>query len=448
MPFRSCIVALIFSAGLTAQDRSEIKQILERLTQLEQQNRVLLEEVRSLRAQIAAGRQPPGDEPAPAEQAAPIAERVTVAEQRIADHAQTKVETDNRMPVQLTGMVLFNAFANSRSNNDQANPTIAGPSTGVFRNGGSFRQTVLGLKYQGPEALGGARISGSIYMDFFGGSGGPLNQTMRLRLATIDVAWRNTTVSAGLDKPILAPREPNSLAQVGVSPLTNAGNLWLWQPQARVEQRFTLSESTALRAQFGVFQTSESFPGLPVLDGYTTTAARPAAQGRFELSHDFAGGRAIEVASGFHASNSRVFGRSVPSRIWSVDWLIRPVTSVDITGAWFRGENVGVVGALRQGVAIRDGVLTSVPSQGGWAQIAVRATDRLTFNIYGGQQDDRNSHLAAGSVGKNIIYAANAIYRLGSNVLTSFEASQVRTAYIAASPRLNTHYDLALAYLF
>lgn len=442
MRYRPCILALVCAAGLAAQNKSEIQQILERLAQLEQQNRILIEEVRSLRAHIA------GNGGAESPDAPPVAERLAVAEQRIADHAQTKVESDNRMPVQLTGMVLFNAFRNGSSNSDQGNPTIAGPSTGLFRMGGTFRQTVLGLKYQGPEALGGARVTGSLYMDFFGGSGGPLNQTMRLRLATVDLAWRNTTVSAGLDKPILAPREPNSLAQVGVSPLTNAGNLWLWQPQARVERRFAAGENTVFRAQLGVFQTSESFPALVAQYGEPATSARPAAQGRFELSHEFGGGRAIELASGFHVSNTRILGQSVPSRIWSIDWMVRPNPHVDFTGAWFRGENVGVIGALRQGVRIRQGQAVAVPSQGGWGQIAVRATNRLTLNLYGGQQDDRNSLLPAGGIGKNLAYAANAIYRLGTNVLASFEASQVRTSYVVTGVRTNSHYDLALAYLF
>ena len=45
----------------------------------------------------------------------------------------------------------------------------------------------------------------------------------------------------GLEKPIFNPREPSSLAQVGISPLTGTGNLWLWLPQVRVEQDFAFT---------------------------------------------------------------------------------------------------------------------------------------------------------------------------------------------------------------
>ena len=66
---------------------------------------------------------------------------------------------------------------------------------------------------------------------------------MRLRTAAISLDWKNTSLLFGQDKPIISPRDPTSLAQVGVSPLTGAGNLWLWQPQIRLEQRFSLGEN-------------------------------------------------------------------------------------------------------------------------------------------------------------------------------------------------------------
>ena len=44
-------------------------------------------------------------------------------------------------------------------------------------------------------------------------------------------------------------------------------------------------------------------------------------------------------------------GQSAPSQIFSIDWLVRPFSRVDFTGTFFQGENVGVVGGLRQGVS-------------------------------------------------------------------------------------------------
>jgi hypothetical protein len=302
---------------------------------------------------------------------------------------------------------------------------------------------VIGLKVDGPGLVGGGKVTGAVYMDFFGGGTG-LNQTVRLRVATLDATWKNTTLGLAFDKPIISPREPDSLAQVGVSPLTAAGNLWLWQPQARVEQRISLTEQAGLRAQFGLYQTAESGTGLSAPD---LARARPGYQGRFEFWAK-SGSRRIEIAPSFHVSSTRVIGQSVPSRIFSIDWLIRPAARVDFTGTFFHGENTGVIGGLRQGVNVINGRAHAVGATGGWGQFTFRATRRASFNLYGGQEDDRNRDLSLGAIGKNQGYGANIIYRLGSNILTSFETSQMRTTYLGSGTRINPHYDLAFAYLF
>ena len=286
-------------------------------------------------------------------------------------------------------------------------------------------------------------------MDFWGGSGAALNQLVRLRVATLDVAWKNTTLSVGQDKPIVAPREPTSLAQIGVSPLTGAGNLWLWAPQARVEQRVAFGEQAGLRAQAGVYVTSENSNTVPAEYRSSLSVSRPGLEGRFEFWRQFGDDRRVEIAPGFHLSKSHVNGLSIPSRVFSLDWLIRPAAMLDFTGQFFAGRNAGVLGGLHQGLAfLPNERIRAVASAGGWAQVTLRATRRLSFNVYGGQEDDWNSDLSFGSIAKNQAYAGNAMYRLGSNVILSFEASQTRTLYVGSGLRLNPHYDLAIAYLY
>jgi len=439
-------LVLCLPTFLQAQSKSEMQQVLERLERLEEQNRALFAEVQSLRKELAASGTTTA-EPAPAEP--PLEERVAVVEHRTDEQAQSNVESEHRLPVQLTGMLLFNAFLNGRSSNNQGYPVAASASVGQTSGGATLRQSVIGLKFQGPDIFAGGKISGSVYMDFFDGLATTQTQFMRLRIASLDFDWKNTTFSVGQDKPIISPREPNSIAQVGVSPLTAAGNLWQWEPQARIEQRFGLGEDTGLLAQVGVFQTSEGTNTIPSEYQSSLAAARPSLEGRFEFWHQFERGRRIEVAPGFHVSSSHVAGQSVPSDVYSVDWLIRPAPRIDFSGMFFGGENVAVLGALRQGIVFRDPTAPhAVSSRGGWAQLSFRATGRLSFNFYGGQQDDRNRDLLTGGIGKNQTYAGNVMYRFGQNVLASFEASQTRTTYIGSGTRLNPHYDLAFAYLF
>ena len=448
-------VVLLIPAVLAAQQKSDLQLILERLDQVEQENRNLAQEVRLLREELAASRAigPQASQPAesaPPAAPGPIEERVAVAEHRIEEHAQTKVESSQRFPVSLTGMALFNAFLNGRASGGQQNPVIASPADSSSAGGASLSQSVLGLKFQGPQVLGGGQVNGSLYMDFFGGSSSSLNHLLRLRVATIQVDWKNQSIAAGQDKPILAPREPNSLAQVGVSPLTGAGNLWLWGPQVRFEQRFSFGDEAGLRAQLGVYQTSELAYGARGGESFAPPSPpRPALQGRFEFWRQFSGHRQIEIAPGFHTSSTHVAGDSIPSNLFSVDWLIQPLQKLQFSGAFFQGQNAAGVGGLRQGFTVfSNSREVAIGTTGGWAQLSIQASKPLSFNLYGGQESDRPSELLAGDIRRNLAYAANLMYRLGPNVLLGLEASQVRTNYFLRPNRLNNHYDLALAYLF
>lgn len=451
MRISSRLLLLSFTAVLArAQSPADLQSILDRLQKLEDQNRELLSELKSLRQELAVSRAQPA---APAEgqvAAAPtIAERLEVQERRVEELEQTKVAAAHKLPIQLTGTLLFNTFWTGRYGTDQLNPTTAAATPALANAGGSFRQTMLGLKFQGPAIAGGGQVNGSIYMDLFAGTGTSLNQALRLRVATIDLDWRNTTLSFSHDKPIMAPREPSSLAQVGVSPLTAAGNLWFWQPQIRLEHRFYFSDTAGLRAEGGVYQTTESTANVPTEYLNEFRRARPGVQGRFELWKDFSNGGRLEVAPGFHASNSLTGHASVPSRIYGVDWLYRPIRMFEFTGQVFRGENVGTVGGMRPSITFfPDDTVRGIHAWGGWAQFTYRLNQRAWFNFYGGQQSNRAADLIRGAINRNRAYAGNFMYRLGANVVAAFEASQVRTNYLGSGTRLVPHYDLALAYMF
>ena len=454
-------ILLLVTAPCWAQTDQGFAAVLTRLDKLEQQNRELMQEVQALRQQLTsrATPAPAPEEHPPIEQSPPARERLDVLEQRTQDLAQTKVEASQRLPISLTGMLLFNAFWNGAHSGAQDNPTVASLNETPRTAGGTLRQSVLGLKFLSPTTVLGAQVNGSLYMDFYANPvstfgvdravSNNLSRLMRLRVATVELDWGSTNLLVGQDKPILSPREPNSLAQVGVSPLTGAGNPWLWQPQARIEHRFRLSNSADIRAQVGVFQTSEQSAAVSAEFAPTLESARPGLEGRFALHSAFLNDGHIEIAPGFHISTTHVAGTSVPSRMYSVDWSIAPTPKLDFSGMFFAGENTANLGTLRQGFTIiGPRQVIPVHSLGGWAQVSYAATPRLTFNIYGGQHDDRDRDLRPNGIGKNFAYAGNALYRIAPNVILGFETMQVRTNYIGSGRRLNNHYDLALAYQF
>jgi hypothetical protein len=456
-------VWLCGAAIMFGQDTADLRQVLARLDRLENDNRALTEEIRALRRELAVLHGPAG---AVAE-AGPGAsdghsndgpqaddERQAVQQSRVEELAQTKVESSQKFPVRLTGMALFNAYTNGRYNNQADNPAIASLAPGDATGGGTLRQSTLGLLFNGPMTIGGGKVSGSLYMDFFGGSTASLNHLVRLRTASIDIAWTNTTLSFAQEKPIISPRDPDSLAQVGISPLTGAGNLWLWQPQIRLEQRVRWGSQSGLVAQAGVFQTSLLNGGTDPNSyaspqpGQQAEDSGPGGEGRLEYWRRWSETGRLEIAGGFHVNRNHVARFSLPANVYSVDWFFRPFSKVEFSGMFYHGRNVAVLGGLQQGFAVIHGRWIAVPSTGGWAQLRFPITPRLAFDVYGGQQADMNSDLLPGFIAKNQGYFGNVMYRLAPNVVVSLEGGQIRTTYYQVGNRLNDHYDLAIAYLF
>jgi hypothetical protein len=437
-------------APSTAGDAGPLNEILRRLTRLEEQNRELLDEVHQLRSALAQSRGAP--ETASAQEPAPlqaIEEKLEVQERRIEEQAQTKVESSQHLPVRITGLALFTASLNSRQTGGFSEEITAPPRGGALSGGATLRQSIVGFEFRGPETIWGGKIHGALNMDFNGGSGEPYDSLLRIRTAALQVDWKNTSVMFGQDKPLLAPREPTSIVQVAVPALSGAGNLWLWQPQAQVEQRFHLDPQTTVRAQLGVYQTREDYYA-PVASFYGSSLqdARPGLQGRFGFSHRLDDERRLEFAGGFHTSTTHVLEYAVPSRVFALDWFANPWRKLEFSGAFFRGHNLTNLGGIGQGFTVeRSGYVIPVHAEGGWAQFSFLLAPRLTLNIFGGQQDNRNRDIRYG-VAKNQSYAANLMYRMAPNVIVSFEGGQLRTTFLSTGNRLNNRYDLGFAYLF
>jgi hypothetical protein len=435
MAVRSSILGLaafLAPISLWAQTTPDLTKILERLDRLEQENRRLAEQVRDLTARLGNAEPPPPT----------VAETLDIHEQRIAEQARSKVESSQKFPIRLAGMALFNAFMNSKQSGGLDDPVVAAAS-GPGHSGATVRQTIIGLEFGGPQAIWGGKVRGSVYMDFFPGT---FNSTMRVRTADVEVEWKNRSVMAGLEKPIFNPREPSSLAMVGISPLTGAGNLWLWLPQVRFEQDLRFGTGTGLRAQLGAVQTRELGP---YTGSAVPEASRPAAEGRFNFYHNLDEDRRFEFAAGFHASTTHAAGQSIPSNLFSLDWSFNPWKRLEFTGVFYSGQNVAMLGSgTFQGYSVSGPSGTAVESRGGWGQLTLHALPRLDFHLFTGQVDDANHDLIRGAIGKNLLFGGNAYFHVAPNVLVGLEATQLRTMYIGQGVRINNHYDLALAYIF
>jgi hypothetical protein len=436
------LLPLLF-ARLQAQTnevRPTIEQVLKRLDALESENRRLADELHALRQELAAAEPALTLPPAP-----PLEERVEVNEKRVAEQAQTKVESSQKFPLSLNGMLLFNAFSSSAAASSLYTgypPLLDGPS----RTGATLGQSIVGLQFQGPSLPGQGRVNGYLSMDFWGDRSASDNTGwLRIREADLSLDWKKRTLSFGQMRPLLSPLQPTSLAEVAVSPLAGAGNLWNWLPQARYEERLALNSKNGVNLQAALIQTDESAAIVEPQYVSSLQRARPALEGRAAFWHKVDEGRPFEIGASFHASSTRVAGAAIPSHIASVDWSISPLAKLQWTGTVYKGQNVASLGSLGNGFTIyRDGSVHAIQTTAGWTQVAVPITDRLTFHLFGGLESDAGSY----GVLRNFTYASNIAYRLGPNVVIAVEALQSRYRYYSGGSPIVNHYDLALAYLF
>lgn len=425
----------------TNEARPTMADVLKRLDELETQNRKLADELHVLRQELAATQQPA----AAAANEPSLNERMDVAERRVAEQAQTKVESSQKFPISLNGTLLFNAFSSSAS----VSSTYAGYSpllNGPERTGATVGQSIIGLQFQGPALPGEGRVNGYLSMDFWGAWSSYNNAGwFRIREADLSLDWKRRSLSFGQMKPLISPLQPTSLAEVAVSPLAGAGNLWYWLPQARYEERIGLNAQNGFKLQGSVIQTDETAANISTVYASSLQRSRPGFEGRAAYWHTQDENRPLEIGAAFHASSSRVAGVAVPSHIASVDWSLTPFAKAQWSGTVYKGQNVASLGSLGNGFTIyRNGSVQPIQTSAGWTQLAVPVTSRLTFHLFAGVEADGGSY----GVFRNFTYATNLSYHLGPNVVIGAEALQSRYRYYAGSRPIVNHYDLALAYLF
>ncbi|HZT00135.1 MAG TPA: hypothetical protein VFA40_25325, partial [Terriglobales bacterium] len=208
---------------------------------------------------------------------------------KIDDQYQTKVESRSKYKVRLSGLVLMDLFSNRGGvlNSDvpgqvdsDRDPLGRSNSTGI-----SLRQSQIGLEVFGPE-LAGAKTSGDLQADFAGGfqyaPNGIALGLFRLRTATIHLDWAHTSIVAGQEAPFFSALSPTSFATLAEPALSEAGNLWMWIPQIRVQRRLTISENSNFLLQGGIL---DGLTGEPPVYAY---GRRPQA-GEYSRQPGYAG---------------------------------------------------------------------------------------------------------------------------------------------------------------
>lgn len=455
---RVLIVAVVMSAvPAWAQPDARLDAIVQRLDLLEKQNAALRDEVQMLRRDMQRTQPSTDGSPSTAARLDALDEQVSLQAGRLSEQDTVKAQSAQRVPIRLTGTLLFSLFRNSPAGVLAGTdyPVAARTDSGRAAWAATLRRSVIGVEFHTPGALFGGQFHGSISTDLTEAGDALSNIQPRLRTAAVEGRWNGFAILAGQDKPIFSARDPTSLAQVQVGPLTGTGSFWLFRPQLRLEQTVPLGQRREFRARVGVSQSPETGGAIPAESRASVERYRPALEGHFQFAYQMGDERRFEIGSGFHRSTTHVLGTSVPADLVSLDWFVKPIHWAEFTGAVFTGENMSKGGSsgFAQGhalVTIRPGVFqpVPVPRHGGWTQLTFLPISRLTINLQTGVDHAYEDHLLATSLTKNRALIFNSFYRVAPNVLVGFELGQIRTDFKGGQhPRYN-HHDIHVAYLF
>jgi hypothetical protein len=443
----AALVALIPFSATSALAQETPADLARDLAALRREVERLRGELDALRASHPAPAERAGQTPiaaAPATEPSPAA-ALDVVKSQLAELAQVKVESTSRMPVKIFGVIHTHLFANSGAANWLESPNVVdapfADGGGTFS--GSLRQTRLGFTVDGPT-LGGARTSGVVALDFFGGIPGfQTGQVMglpRLLVAYARIEGAKTSLEIGQDHVILAPRDPTSLAAFSFPLLFRSGNLYLRAPQVRVEHALTSNVrlTGGIVAPIGGDLTGGDFRFVPPALG-GERSMRPAVQARLAWQRgDCESPRCAGAGVSGHYGWEKRSGRL--DRSWAAvidfgarrDWF-------GVAGEVYAGENADAFGGAT-GLDRR--------AAGGWVELQVYPHSRASFHLGTGVDDVRGGHRATLARRGNGTAFGSVIFTLTPEMQASLEYRYQSTRPGSGANRTNHHVDWVMTYKF
>jgi hypothetical protein len=392
-----------------------------------------------------------------------IRDRQAMQESQIATQEQTKVESESKYPVKITGLLLMNGFVNTQAVDVAATPALAVPGAGST--GLAVRQTVLGIDARGPHFFG-AKSFADLRVDFDGASQAASSATtysgpysagstlLRLRTAHAGLQWAHTEAYFSLDRPIFNPDTPTSLTAIAEPALAWSGNLWTWNPQVGVKQEVPLPSSREIQIEAALVDVGDA-PLTPaiVVGGLSTGAPSSAEQSRWPgvEAHLSLAGPALNTESGNHfgfggyfSPHRLFFGNKFDSWAGTVDTRLLLPARLELTGDVYRGMALGGLGAG----ALKDFEYRTDPDTGayyvhplddvgGWAQLKEKINEWVELNGAFGIDDAfgkevRRDSVAAGTLYQNLArnrtYTGNVIYKPSAYLLFSLEYRHLQSS--------------------
>jgi hypothetical protein len=460
-------------AAAVAQAQSQMEAYQKELLELRQQ-------LTALRQQMAAetagsppsaqtttangGSATASEAPATLEE---IRERQAMEESQIATLDASKVETQSKYPLKVSGLLLFNGFVNTRAVDISASPSYALPGPGST--GLSLRQTVLGLDARGPH-LFGATSHADLRVDFF--ANGTQNNyaasgLLRLRTAHAVLNWPHSEAFVELDRSILEPNSPSSLVAIAQPELSWAGNLWNWSPQIGMSHQFVFTDSSRIKMQAALIDTSDPQPlGSTTTSSPVTQTERsrwPGTEARVAFQHGEDGVGPELGVGGYFSPHRDVYSDPFDAWAATMDLRLPLARHFEVTANAHRGQALAGLGGggyinyffQYVGPAVSARALDDV---GGWTQLKARAGQRVEMNAgYGTDNPFAKEILTVLSsfdatsypgLARNRSFFSNVIFSPSRYLLFSLEYRRLWTNYSNGPTNLGDVIGIGAGYKF
>ncbi len=316
------------------------------------------------------------------------------------------------------------------------------------------RESRLGLNLFGPDS-GSWKTTGKFEMDFYGGDKAN-SYNPRMRLAYLDLAHSSgLSLRFGQDWDTFCEVVPRI---VNFAYLADIGALGLRRPQARLTQELKIAEDTKLVAKVAAAQTvGEDLDGGTFEDG--ADSDWPTVQWSVALMQKLWTEKSAKIAFGGHYGQETVDGVDSNKVIVAADaqdydtWSMQgsiflPLTKqIAVQGNLWKGVNLDTYfGGIGQGVNVALG--EEIEAQGGWAQLLIDPTDKISIGLGYSVDDPEDEDLADGRPSKNQQIFGNVAYKLTPAVTAMAEYAHMTTDYMGGEDAVNDRVQVAMKYAF
>ena len=288
-----------------------------------------------------------------------------------------------------------------------------------------------------------------------------------MQTANLRFDWGHTSVIAGQDALFLSPLSPTSFASLATPAFADAGNLWGWTPQIRVEHRFDFSDQQSFTIQAGIL---DNLSWEPPFDPYNRTAqtgelsGQPAYGVRTVWSRPVFGHPLSFATAGYYGRQHWSWDRYVDAWAGMTDWQIPILPRLTLSGEFYRGRGAGALGAGIERPVIFGGnpysgatPIRGLESAGGWSQLKLQITPKLeangvfaednafATNVRGFALDQDNFSTIEG---RNRGTLGNFVFRPRSDLLFAAEFRRLHTFPVYGTGSVANQVNLAIGILF